>query len=183
MSQTTEVSSDGSVQVAYPSVLAPGLPAFTMDAPVGWHVGEFPGALIAAAAPEIEGEFRPNFVVTGRRVPDTVAIADAADGAIAELQAAYGEVRLGERQITSDAGAELLQQPIMYQLPDGTELAHLNVLLLVHDEIAPGAFRSLLGINAVCTKAQLDECQPIFESIIRSIQLERRALTMATPAG
>lgn len=97
------------VQIAYPSVLAPGLPAFTMDAPLGWHVGEFPGALIAAAAPEVEGQFRPNLVVTGRRVPDSMPLTEAADDAIAELRGIYGDVVTSDRQVTNDEGAELLQ--------------------------------------------------------------------------
>lgn len=167
------------VQVAYPSVLAPGLPAFTMDAPVGWNVGEFPGALLAAAAPEIEGQFRPNIVVQGRRVPDTYTLAQAADEAVAELQAIYGEVASGERQVSTDDGAELLQQALGYRMPeDGPALGHLNVLVLMHDEIAPGGFRSLLGINAVCAQEQADEYLPIFRSIITSFHVERRVLDL-----
>lgn len=175
--EATTPDSGETVQIAFPSVLAPGLPAFTLEAPAGWHVGEFPGALLAAAAPEVEGQFRPNLVIAGRRVSDALTLEEAADDVVSELAGIYGDIAAGERQVTTDDGAELLQQALGYSLPDdGPALGHLNLLVLLHDEIAPGAFRSLLSLNAVCAQSQADELLPVFQSIIRSFHVERRVL-------
>ncbi|MBS1848737.1 MAG: hypothetical protein JST73_10710 [Actinobacteria bacterium] len=175
-----DAPSDATVLIGYPSAIAPGLPAFTFKIPEGWHVGEFPGALLAAAAPEIEGEFRPNVVVQGRRVADSITLDEAADEAVDELRAIYGDVAIGDRATDAEGAAELLQQPLGYRLPDdGPTMAHLNVLVMLHDEIAPGAFRSLLGINAVCTQDQVAEYLPVFQAMIASFAVERRVLDLS----
>lgn len=164
--------------VAFPSVLAPGLPAFTLEIPHGWNAGEFPDALMAVAAPEREGQFRPNLIVQGRRMPDSTLLGEVADAVVADLEGTYGDVAAGERRVNADEGAELFQQSLAYRLPgDGPALAHLNVLVLLHDEIAPGGFRSLLGVNAVCAQDEADQFLPIFQTMIRSFHVEKRQLS------
>ena len=175
------IASTSTSKVGYPSAVAPGLPAFTIDVPAGWQVGEFPDALLAAIAPPAEsGAFRPNLIVHGRRVPTSLTLEAAADGAVADLEVAYGRVDVGARDVSRNTGAELLRQTLGYRLADDSlDLGHLNVIVLLHDEIAESGLRSLLRLDAVCTAEQSAACLPIFHDMISSFEVERRSMELS----
>jgi hypothetical protein len=68
-----------STSVSFPSVIFPGPPAFTIDAPDGWQPVVTPDALVALRDSR-GGQFQSNLVVTCERVAATTTAASLAAG-------------------------------------------------------------------------------------------------------
>jgi hypothetical protein len=73
----TVIMSIVSTAISFPSVIFPGPPAFTIDAPDGWQPVVTPDALVALRDPR-GGGFQANLVVTCERFPASTTAAGLA---------------------------------------------------------------------------------------------------------
>ena len=126
-----------------PSGEVPGPAAVSVELPEGWSATPAPGVTAIALAPEIEGRFRPNIVLTHARMPaasDLAVIAGAGRQVVEALPDFVGEpdsvVSIGGRPTIvrefafrdTDSGLGLYQLQVQALMPVGFDLADLVTL-------------------------------------------------------
>src|SRR4051812_45449102 len=80
------MSSDTSVRtVVYPSPELPATPAFELNVPPDWEVGQAPGLLLAAGPATWDGPFRTNVTISAGLASRDTSLQDLARAYVAEL--------------------------------------------------------------------------------------------------
>ncbi len=153
--------------LTFPSDAFPALPTITVEIPDDWSAISVPGTILAAAAPETPGEFRPNVVVSVTRFSADYALDVAANAVVEKFAGLEQAHELGRDRVTVD-GVEWAHIESTFVDPRvGTlvQAAHLAV-------IANGPVADLVQVTGSVTGAQ---AKAGVLDTLRSIQRSARA--------
>ncbi len=92
-------------QLTFPSAAFPAFPAVVADVPDDWQAVSVPGTVMATAAPEVAGEFRPNVVVSITRFAAGYALGTAEE-AVAQRFAGFEQAHEIGRDRSEIGGRE-----------------------------------------------------------------------------
>lgn len=146
----------------FPSADFPAFPVISIDVPDDWQGLTLAGAVIAAAAPEVPGEFRPNVVVSVTRFDAGYAL-DTAEQAILQKFAGLEQAHeIGRDRVTVE-GVEWAHIESTFLDPRaGTLVQAVHAAVVSHGRVA-----DLVQITASVTGSQ---AQAGLIDTIRTIQ-------------
>lgn len=122
--------------LTFPSAEFPAFPTISLDAPDDWTGIVVPGTVLAVAAPEIEGEFRPNVVVSVTRFTADYAL-DLAENAVVEKFAGLEDSHLIGRDRSTIGDLEWAHVESTFLDPRvGTLVQAAHLAVVVHDGVA-----------------------------------------------
>lgn len=153
--------------LTFPSDAFPALATITVEIPDDWSAISVPGTILAAAAPEVPGEFRPNVVVSITRFGADYSLDVAANAVIEKFAGLEQAQEIGRDRVTVD-GVEWVHIESTFVDPRvGTlvQAAHLAV-------IAHGPVADLVQVTGSVTGVQAKDG---VLDILRTIQRSARA--------
>ncbi len=122
--------------LSFPSSDFPAFPAIGIDIPDDWQGFTLAGAVLAAAAPEVPGEFRPNVVVSITRFDAGYQLSTAAD-AIAEKFAGLDDAHEIGRDVSTIGGVEWAHIESTFLDPRvGTLVQAAHLAVITHGPVA-----------------------------------------------
>lgn len=122
--------------LTFPSPQFPSYPSITVEVPEDWQPISVPGTLMAVAAPEVPGEFRPNVVVSVTRFSADYSL-DVAENAVVEKFAGLEEAHEIGRDRVTVADVEWAHIESAFLDPRvGTLVQSAHLAVVAHDGVA-----------------------------------------------
>lgn len=152
--------------LSFPGPEFPAPPSVSLDLPEGWEPLLLPEALVAAAAPLVEGAYRPNVCVTVERVPGGRTLDEAAAQVAARLEAADEYDELG-RERTTASGVEA------FRIEGGFRTDYAGVLFQAARVVVlpRGAFTDVVHAVATCHGTQALDLVPVLRGVLDGLTL------------
>jgi hypothetical protein len=154
---------------SFPSVDAPAVPPFSVDGPEGWVAVPAPGVVLAVAAAEHPGAFRPNITVSSQRVVADLELDPVADRLLAELKEAYDDLTMAGDWRGTVSQQDLRWQEYAFTEPKAGTLFQIQVVLFA--PLADGAaVKDLFHVHATCAGADAPGLLEPMRSAVRSLR-------------
>ena len=122
--------------LTFPSAQFPALPTISLDVPDDWQPIVVPGTILAVAAPEVPGVFRPNLVVSVTRFAADYSL-ELAENAVVEKFASLEEAHQIGHDRTTLGDLEWAHIESTFLDPRvGTLVQAAHLAVVVHDGVA-----------------------------------------------
>ena len=157
-----------------PSAAIPGPAPVSLTVPEDWIASAAPAVTAIALAPEREGHFRPNVVLTHARMPADADLALLASAG-RQVVEALPEFTGGPDQITQHHGRPTVFREFAYRDPQtdlGLYQLQVQTLIPVGHELA-----DLVTMSGTCSGSELDVV-PILRAIADSLDSAPSAETV-----
>lgn len=136
----------------YPSDRYPSVPTVSVECPNDWEPVPASGVLMAAAAPEVPGEFRPNIVVTWARLAADYTVERAFDDMIERYRVDKPDLEVVGTRETEVCGHPAMLCEVTFGSDDAGTLVQTSLALVV----ANGAVRDLMWVCGTCSATQIE---------------------------
>lgn len=157
---------DSTAVRGYPSDAVPEQLHVHLRTPVDWDVRLLPGALFALTAPEREGEFTANVLVTTARVSQDATAQSAYRQLVPALERlpGYECIGSGPRSLAGLAG---IAHDAAFRVPDGTTLVQCHWIAAV----PRGLSNDLLHITGTAAADHGHRDLPVLRDAIASLAI------------
>lgn len=151
--------------LSHPSVEFPAFPNLTIDVPDGWEALAVQNTVIAAGAPAVEREFRPNVCVSVTRRPGPYSVEEAAAAAAGALEAADEYAEIG-REFREVLGADGFRIEGSFLMENVGTLFQATLVGLVHHPASTDVIHAV----ASCSASQAETLVPVLRESLNSLR-------------